>query len=301
MGETAASQFESLLASGETAPGQPLSQFWSRADGHLHVQWYRGDAGVHFAPHLHSEFNIVVALDGAVETEQLGERTLVEGGEAMMGSNPGVEHASWYRPGSKSCEAVSLTFSPEYLGEVVGIESWNGKLGRAYLGKIYSAKLAGLGREVLEEMRERAIGYETVIEGLAARLVIESLRMWPEGRVEWVEVDRRPRLARRDHIRAFEFMKWCRKDAFRIQHLCRFLGTSEERFNRLFRAATHDSPANFYQTMLLEEARGLLRGSNAAVKEVSYQLGFKTPSHFVVSFRRQFGCTPQEYRLRGEA
>jgi AraC-like DNA-binding protein len=91
-------------------------------------------------------------------------------------------------------------------------------------------------------------------------------------------------------------MRWCRKDAFRVQHLCRFLGSSEERFTRLFRAATSDSPASFYNRMLLERGRDLLRDRSLPVKEVSYLLGFKTSSHFVVAFRRQFGTTPLEYR-----
>jgi AraC-like DNA-binding protein len=97
-------------------------------------------------------------------------------------------------------------------------------------------------------------------------------------------------------VRAYEFMRWCRKDSFRIQHLCRFLGTSEERFNRLFRAATNDSPASFYNRLLLDQGCTLLEDPALSIKEISYQLGFKTPSHFVVTFRRQFGTTPQDYR-----
>ena len=278
--------------------GEASSQFWSRGDGQLHVQWYRGEKEAHFAPHLHSEFNIVVGLQGAVETWQLGEKTLVENGEAMMGSNAGVEHASWYRTGLRGCEAVSFTFSAEFLEGTLGVKARQGNLGAAYLGKIQSGRIAGVAREVIEEMRMRAFGHETVLEGLATRILIESLRQWPERRVEWVETDLRPRLTRRDHVRAFEFMRWCRKDAFRIQHLCRYLGTSEERLNRLFRGATNESPANLYQSLLLEEASEMLSSTGMAVKEVSYELGFKTPSHFVVSFRRQYGCTPQEYRMK---
>jgi transcriptional regulator GlxA family with amidase domain len=118
--------------------------------------------------------------------------------------------------------------------------------------------------------------------------------------VELCEVDWTPRLPRRDFVRAYEFMRWCKKDAFRLQRLCRFLGSSEERFTRLFRAATNASPAQFYNRMLLDRGSELLENHNLSVKEISYLLGFKTSSHFVAAFGRQFGSTPLEYRNRCE-
>lgn len=302
MGETPAHKFAELLEGGLAGPGQPLSRFWSRPDGHLHVQWYRADSQVEFAPHTHSEFNIVVGLEGAVETRQLGCAETVEGGEAMMGSNPGILHSSRYLTGGRGCEAVSMTFSPEFAQDLFGLTKLPDAQQRAYLGKVSSSIIAKSAREIVDEMKTRAFAHETIVEGLATRILVESFRLWPGYGRQIVEADLTPRLARRDHIRAFEFMRWCRKDAFRIEHLCRYLGTSEERFNRLFRAATSDSPASFYNRLLLEQGRDLLTDRSLSVKEISYQLGFKTPSHFVVTFRRQFGRTPQEYRLnRGKA
>jgi AraC family transcriptional regulator len=81
-----------------------------------------------------------------------------------------------------------------------------------------------------------------------------------------------------------------------MEQLCEFLGTSEERFTRLFRAATNVSPARFYGRMLLERGRGLLQEPAWSVKEIGNRLGFKTSSHFIVAFRREFGTTPQEHR-----
>jgi AraC-like DNA-binding protein len=299
MTESPARAFEELLQQGLAGPGQPASQFWSRADGKLHVQWYRATSQVNFAPHTHSEFNIVVCLDGAVHTRQLGDGETVESGEAMMGSNPGVEHSSQYLPGGQGCQAVSLTFAPEVLSALFHahcLPAVRRGFVPAFTGKVSSRKIERAAQEIVEEMRNRAFAHEAIIEGLAMRILVESFRLWPKERCGEIPEDTTPRLARRDHVRAFEFMRWCRKDSFRIQHLCRFLGTSEERFNRLFRAATHDSPASFYNRLLLNQGCALLEDPALSIKEISYQLGFKTPSHFVVTFRRQFGTTPQDYR-----
>jgi AraC-like DNA-binding protein len=291
--------FEAILQQGSAGCAQPVSQFWSRTDGKLHVQWYRADSQVTFEAHTHSEFNIVVCLDGAVHTQQLGDGETAEAGQAMMGSNPGVEHSSQYLPGRHGCQAVSLTFAPEVLSSLFQACSFpavrHGHL-PAFTGKVSSSTIERAAREIVEEIQNRAFAHEAVIEGLAMRILVESFRLWPMGRTDEIPADTMPRLARRDHVRAFEFMRWCRKDSFRIQHLCRFLGTSEERFHRLFRATTNASPASFYNRLLLEQGCTLLEDPALSIKEISCQLGFKTPSHFVVTFRRQYGTTPQDYR-----
>jgi AraC-like DNA-binding protein len=300
--ESPARAFEELQQQGLAGSGQPVSQFWSRADGKLHVQWYRAPSQVAYAPHTHSEFNIVVCLDGGVHTRQFGDAETAEAGQAMMGSNPGVEHASQYLPGRQGCQAVSLTFAPEALNALFRAHSLpmtRRGFVPAFAGKVSSRIIEHAAQEIVEEMRNRAFAHEAVVEGLAMRILVESFRLWPKERSGEIPEDPTPRLARRDHVRACEFMRWCRKDSFRIQHLCRFLGTSEERFNRLFRAATNDSPASFYNRLLLDQGCVLLEDPALSIKEISHQLGFKTPSHFVVSFRRQFGTTPQDYRHAG--
>lgn len=284
------------------------SLFWSRPDGKLHVQWYKSGAEAHYAPHVHAEFNIAVSLAGAIETRQLGCAETIEPGEAMMGSNPGIEHASVYRPGQDGCEAVNLTFAPELLYDLqrkmqrgahppppaAGAEP-------VFLGKVQSAALATAARDIALELKHQPPGFETVVECLAVRIFVETIRLWPWKQVEMLPVDHAPVLSRRDHIRAVEFMRWCRKDEFRMQHLCRYLATSEERFTRLFRSATGATPAHFYNRLLLERGRELLQSSPMAVKEVSYELGFRTPSHFVAAFRREYGYTPQSLRMSGQA
>jgi transcriptional regulator GlxA family with amidase domain len=130
------------------------------------------------------------------------------------------------------------------------------------------------------------------------RLLAETLRAWPRSQMKTMTVNLSPRLSQRDFVRTYEFMRRCRKEDFRLQHLCSFLGISEERFTRLFLASTNHTPANFYNRMLLERGRDLLRDSVFSIKEISFELGFKTTSHFIATFRREFATTPQEYRQR---
>jgi AraC-like DNA-binding protein len=277
---------------------EPECSFWSRPDGQLCVQYFQPGENVSYQPHTHSEYVIVLCLSGAVAKTQLGQTCVVGPGETMMG-NFGVEHASAYLHDGKPCEAICLTVSQRVLGGLLNdfrLPPMRGQQMPVFLGKLDDRILHACAVDIANELRGRALGHAIVIEGLALRVLIETLRAWPRARVEACAVDFTPRLPRHDFVRAYEFMRWCRKDAFRLERLCRFLGSSEERFTRLFLAATNSTPASFYNQMLLEHGRDLLRDPALSVKEVSFLLGFKTPSHFIMAFRRQFGRSPQEYR-----
>ena len=275
------------------------STFWSPLDGRLCLQHVNLGEDVAYQPHTHSEYTIVLCLAGAVTKSQLGQTQVVEAGEAMMG-NFGIEHASSYLTNGRNCEAVCLTFSRELLHNLAAefhLPVPNQDKGPAFLGKLTNPVLQQCAAQAVREMHRREKGHKIVIEALATHMLVETLRAWPRSSVENCEVDLKPRLPRRDFVRAREFMRWCRKDEFRLQHLCAFIGSSEERFTRLFHAATNDTPAIFYNRMLLERGRSLLTENSLSVKEISFMLGYRTSSHYIVAFRRQFGITPQEYRM----
>jgi AraC-like DNA-binding protein len=48
----------------------------------------------------------------------------------------------------------------------------------------------------------------------------------------------------------------------------------------------------------LERGRVLLCDRTLSIKQIGFELGFKTTSHFIVAFRRQFGLPPQECRQK---
>jgi len=300
--DSLASVFDPKILGGISAQPEPDSAFWSRPDGHIHIQHFRSTESVSYPPHTHSEYNIVIPLVGAVSKTQMGTTKTVEPGEAMM-CNFGVEHSSGYLTKGQSCEVVGLTVDRGILVELLedpSLSTLSDGRSPVFLGKVSSRVLYDCALDAARELRQRELGHAIVLDGLAMRILVETLRLWPRSSVDRCEVDCNPRLPRRDFVRAYEFMRWCRKDAFRLQHLCRFLGSSEERFARLFRAATNTSPAAFYNRMLLERGCDLLRNPALSVKEISYLLGFKTSSHFVSVFRRHFGMTALEYRHRCE-
>jgi AraC-like DNA-binding protein len=278
---------------------EPRCIFWTNQAEQMSVQNYCPGEEVHFQPHTYSEYTLVVCLEGEIIKTQFGQTFSIGRGGSII-SNPGVEHSSGYltRHG-KQCEAVSLSLDRRVLAALAAefhLPPVNQEFCAAFTGSIENSVLYDCARNIAEEMRNARPGHKIVIETLATRLLVGALRSWPRANIAKIETDHSPRLPRKDFVRAYEFMRWCRKDNFRLQQLCQFLGCSEERFARLFLGSTKHTPASFYNRMLLERARDLLANQKLSVKEIGFDLGYKTSSHFIAAFRREFAASPQEYR-----
>jgi AraC-like DNA-binding protein len=276
--------------------------FWTGREGQLCVQHFRPAADVFYPTHVHSEYTVVVCLAGEVVVKQLGQEQTIGPGEALLG-NYGVPHSSGYRTrNGRPCEAVSISLDRRLMSTLTAdfkMISWGDTTCPAFVGKVQGGNLLDCAQAMARELTGSREGQKVIIETQASRLLVETMRMWPQLGVLDVEADSTQRLPRREFIRAYEFMRWCRKQNFRLQPLCRFLGTSEERFTRLFLASTHQTPAAFYNRMLLERACELLADRALSVKEIAFELGFKTSSHFVTAFRRHHAISPQKYREQG--
>ncbi|MBA3707885.1 MAG: helix-turn-helix transcriptional regulator, partial [Planctomycetes bacterium] len=74
---------------------------------------------------------------------------------------------------------------------------------------------------------------------------------------------------------------------------------SGDYFPRLFRRRFDVSPMQHLMHLRLQEARRLLAGDPAlAIEAAARAVGFDQPGYFSRLFRRHFGVTPGEFRLR---
>lgn len=263
------------------------------------TEYLCSETDLHYQPHTHSEYTIQVCLAGEITVQPPGPPQALIPGETLI-VNPGTEHASGYRAGNgRSCEAVSLSLDRRLLAtltEGFDLPFRKDTTQPAFLGKVQDAGLLEIAQEIAQELKRQRPGHKVIIETQSLRLLIETLRRWPRSGIVGVAADLANRLPRREFIRAYEFMRRCRKEDFRLPHLCRFLGSSEERFTRLFLATTRHPPASFYNRLLLDRARKLLCNPKLSIKAIGFELGYKTSSHFIAAFRREYAVAPQEYR-----
>jgi AraC-like DNA-binding protein len=67
---------------------------------------------------------------------------------------------------------------------------------------------------------------------------------------------------------------------------------------RLFKATTGMPPSRYIEETKLDRAKTLLATSKLTMKQIAYETGYSTASHFSTNFRRFTGHTPSAFRSR---
>lgn len=76
---------------------------------------------------------------------------------------------------------------------------------------------------------------------------------------------------------------------------------TERGFLRRFRKATGQAPADYVQTLRVEEAKQLLETTAMSIEEISAEVGYTEPSSFRSAFRKRVGTSASAYRKKWQA
>ena len=71
-------------------------------------------------------------------------------------------------------------------------------------------------------------------------------------------------------------------------------------FSRLFKRVFRCNFSEYLNQHRLYSAARMLGQSKRSITDISFELNFSSPSHFIALFRRQFGMTPKKYRAQLE-
>lgn len=83
--------------------------------------------------------------------------------------------------------------------------------------------------------------------------------------------------------------------SFDISQLASEMAMSRSGLNRKIRGVFNLSPNNYIKLERLRRAAQLLKSGNVKISEVSYIVGFSSPSYFTQCFYKQFGLLPKEF------
>jgi transcriptional regulator GlxA family with amidase domain len=83
-----------------------------------------------------------------------------------------------------------------------------------------------------------------------------------------------------------------------ILRLSRSVNLSSSRLRQLFKEDTGRSPMQYLQDLRMRNAENMLRSTFLSVKEIGFLSGWTDLSHFVRCFKKQYGVTPSEFRVR---
>jgi AraC family transcriptional regulator len=87
-------------------------------------------------------------------------------------------------------------------------------------------------------------------------------------------------------------------DQVHLEEVARQACLSTYHFHRLFCEVFRETPNQYLQRKRLVNARRLLERSEQSVTDICLEVGFESVTSFSGLFRRNFGCSPREYRSR---
>lgn len=97
--------------------------------------------------------------------------------------------------------------------------------------------------------------------------------------------------------RAVELLHGTTQKGVTIDALVQHSRAGRSHLYRLFEKHLGVSPMEFMRRHRMQRAKDLLRHTNLAIKDISYQIGMEDVSHFSRLFRQSVGKTPREYRM----
>ena len=82
---------------------------------------------------------------------------------------------------------------------------------------------------------------------------------------------------------------------FNTDWLASEMNMSRRQLERKVKALTQKTPAELMRQLRLDRAANILKARPGSIAEVAYAVGFKSPAHFSVAFKKSFGFTPSEH------
>jgi two-component system, sensor histidine kinase ChiS len=81
-----------------------------------------------------------------------------------------------------------------------------------------------------------------------------------------------------------------------VEHLAEYLNMSISQLNRKLNALIGQPAGQLMRSLRLQRAADLLKQNAGSVSEICFNLGFNDHAYFSRAFKKQFGCSPSEYK-----
>lgn len=99
-------------------------------------------------------------------------------------------------------------------------------------------------------------------------------------------------------VRLIEYMTLHYTQELNMETLCRISGFSVSRLSTVFKAETGRNIRQYIAHLRCQRAAELLQNTAAPINEICSFVGYPDNNYFTKVFRKEYGMTPSEYRIR---
>jgi YesN/AraC family two-component response regulator len=229
------------------------------------------------ADSLNSKFKIINAANGLQGLQSAVENNpdLIIS-DVMMPEMDGIEFCQKLKTNLKVCHipVILLTAKTALESRIEGIETG----ADAYLSKPFSIKLLEAQINNLLASRKK------LREEFSKKITVEPSEITITSTDE--KFIKKAIILVEEHIDDPDFS---------VEQLGSALGLSRSHLHRKLIAITSQPATEFIRTIRLKRSAQLMVQSKLTVEEITYKVGFNSPSYFTKCFRLHFGMTPSEY------
>ena len=83
-----------------------------------------------------------------------------------------------------------------------------------------------------------------------------------------------------------------------LDDIARRVASSRRQLQRAYAEIGNTTFREHLTAVRMERAADMLRSRGTTVREVAHRVGYRQPAQFAKAFRREFGVSPSDYRLR---
>ncbi|HBY59393.1 MAG TPA: hypothetical protein DEH78_06195 [Solibacterales bacterium] len=269
------------------------NRFWFTESRQLGFQRFRYERTVSYPARLQEEYVVVLCLRGTLHVVEEGASHTLRPGDVLIGNSFQWRASEYGAQGG--CEGLSLIASPPLVRRACAMPAGEAPgVAPIFRGVRDGAALKRVAEDALSELDSVHPARGELLDALGRELLIRAVRLWREPSAGQAGGARM--LPRRHFVSAIDYMQTRGKSEFAVEKMCADIGLNSADFNRLFRNCTGRTPLHVYNSLLAARARQALETGEGSVKEVSYGLGFGSPSQFTSFFRRLTGHSPTECR-----
>lgn len=252
--------------------------------------------------HKHDFFEFVYVLSGRAEHSFENKTVIVAEGDFFL-INLGSAHEYRRLKDERDFSVINFLFLPQFIDESLRaarsfreiVDNYLIRYGYNPLGESPTQRIFhddnGTVRRLAEcaliEYSERKDGYADILRSLLLSLMIHLVRGEASHAMPGTDATIR---------QIKEYVSEHYMYPLRLSELCKKLGFSLSYISSLFREKTGLTFRQYLLRVRMEKACFFLRSSDMTVGRIAAAVGYADPAFFHKIFRRQTGCTPEQYR-----